>query len=88
MDLDCRVLCHGDDFCVLGDVEEIKNFEEMLSKKNVYKLSALLRFESSDDRTIRTTPSTGQRNRRLHVARVSHTTTFQTSPPVLSYCAT
>ena len=51
MDLDCRVLCHGDDFCVLGDVEAIKNFEEMLSKKNVYKLSALLRFESSDDRT-------------------------------------
>ena len=24
MDLDCRVLCHGDDFCVLGDVEAIK----------------------------------------------------------------
>ena len=42
VDLDCRVLCHGDDLCVPGDAEAMKHFDEMLSKKYVYKRLAIL----------------------------------------------
>ena len=50
VDVDCRVLCHGDDCCMHGDVQAITYLEEMLSEKHVYKRWATLGFESSDDR--------------------------------------
>ena len=42
VDVDCRVLCHGDDCCMLGIAQAIKYLEEMLSEKHVYKRLALL----------------------------------------------
>ena len=44
VNLDCRVLCHDDDLCLPRDAEAIKHFDEMLSKKYVYRRLAILGF--------------------------------------------
>ena len=50
---DCRVLCHGDDFGVLGDQDAIDEFERVLRSKYEIKKLGNLGFEQGDDKTVR-----------------------------------
>ena len=47
---DVRVLCHGDDFAILGDVAGRQKFKEALSKRYVFKVLACLGFGKDDSR--------------------------------------
>jgi hypothetical protein len=50
-DTQTRSLVHGDDFFILGTQEDIDEYEKMLGSRYLYKKTANLGFEKTDDKT-------------------------------------